>query len=137
MIRPYLYSLVIEDKLKKEIQRIERMLKLKIIEGNKSNVGSPMVSVIKPYGSVRLCLDSRRWNLITKKDQFPVPNIQHLFARMRKATYISVIDLSKAFWQIPLSNKAKPGQFATSRELTAFIAPGMGLYQVQVMPFGL
>lgn len=108
LIRPYLYSPVIEDKLKQEIRR---MLQLKmIIEESKSNVASPMVPVTKPDGSVRLCLDSRRLNLITKKDQFPVPN--------------SIIDLSKAFWQIPLSNRRRPGQFATSRELTAFIAPG-------------
>ena len=42
--------------------------------------------------------------------------------------YISKFDLLKGYWQIPLTDRAK--------EISAFTIPG-GLYQYQVMPFGL
>ena len=42
--------------------------------------------------------------------------------------YISKFDLLKGYWQIPLTDRAK--------EISAFTIPG-GLYQYQVIPFGL
>ncbi|KAK3770816.1 hypothetical protein RRG08_036417 [Elysia crispata] len=45
-----------------------------------------------------------------------------------RSKYLTKVDLSKGYWQIPLAEKAKP--------LTAF-ATEKGLYQFRVMPFGL
>lgn len=135
VIRSHLYSPALQEKMTTEL---EDMLRRDIICPSNSPVASPIVPVVKPDGSVkRLCIDSRTLNSLTKRDQFPVPNIQHLFARMQKARFLSTIDLSKAFWQVPLCNEPIPGQFATSQELTAFILPGRGLFQFRVMPFGL
>lgn len=132
--RPHLYSPALEMKMKAEL---DAMLAAGIIAPSKSPVASPIVPVTKTDGSVRLCLDSRTLNTLTVKDKFPVPNMLHIFARMPPAKYISVVDLSKAFWQVPLSDKKLPGQFCTSQELTAFIFPGRGLFHFTVMPFGL
>ena len=41
---------------------------------------------------------------------------------------ISILDLAKGYWQIPLN--------AASREKAAFSTP-FGLYEFEVMPFGL
>lgn len=132
--RSHLFSPALQDKINAEL---DDMLQKNIVQPSKSPVASPLVPVTKPNGSVRICLDSRKLNLITKKDQFPVPNLNHIFARMPKAKYFSTIDLSKAFWQVPLSKDPIANQFATSRELTAFIVPGRGLFEFCVMPFGL
>lgn len=113
------------------------MLEQGIVVPSKSPVASPVVPVTKPDGSVRLCLDSRKLNEITVKDKFPVPNIFHILARIGKTSYLSSVDLSKAFWQVPLSARKKAGQLASGQELTAFIVSGRGLYHFQVMPFGL
>lgn len=134
VIRPHLFSPSLEEKIHGEL---DRMLKKDVIEPSKSPVSSPIVPVIKPTGAVRLCLDSRKLNEFTIKDKFPIPVMGHIFARMRKANYLSVIDLKEAFWQIPLSAERKPRQFASSRELTAFSVPGRGLFHFKVMPFGL
>lgn len=134
VLRPHLYSPHVEDKMKIEL---DRMINLGVIEPSNSPVASPIVPVTKRDGSVRLCLDSRRLNTLTVRDQFPVPNTNHIFARMRKSVYISTIDLAQAFWQINLSSQKLPGQFASSRELTAFVFPGRGLFHFQRMPFGL
>jgi len=107
---------------------IERMLKLGVIEESDSPWSSPVVLVQKP-GIVRLCLDSRKVNIATKKDAYPLPQIDGIFGRLPKAIYISSLDLKYAYWHIPLE--------PSSREKTAFTIPGKPLYQYKVMPFGL
>lgn len=132
--KSHYYSPAMQEKIHVEL---DFMLKMGVVKESSSPVASPIVPVSKSDGNVRLCLDSRRLNAMTKRDQFPLPNPNHIFARMERANYFSIIDLSKAYWQIPLSNKKIPGQFATAQELTAFVVPGRGLFQFAVMPFGL
>lgn len=123
--RFYPVSPAVEKLMFKEI---DRMLELGVIEPSSSAWSSPMRMVIKP-NKVRLCLDARKLNSVTKKDAYPLPNIEGIFSRLPKANIISKLDLKDAFWQIPLEEKSK--------ELTAFTIPGRPLYQFVVMPFGL
>lgn len=107
---------------------IDRMLKLGVIEPSTSPWSSPMRLVVKP-NKVRLCLDARKLNAVTKKDAYPLPNIEGILSRLPKANIISKLDLKDAFWQISLDKESKA--------LTAFTVPGRPLYQFVVMPFGL
>lgn len=132
--RSHFYSPALQKAINEELNK---MLEAGVVKPSKSPVASPVVPVKKPDGTVRLCLDSRQLNAITKRDQFPIPNPNHIFARMQRSKYLTVVDLSKAFWQIPLSEENIKGQFANPQELTAFIIPGRGLFQFTVMPFGL
>lgn len=107
---------------------IDRMLTLGVIEPSNSPWSSPMRMVIKP-NKIRLCLDARKVNSVTKKDAYPLPSIEGIFARLPKANLITKLDLKDAYWQIGLDDDAK--------FLTAFTVPGRPLYQFVVMPFGL
>ncbi|GBP06340.1 Transposon Tf2-6 polyprotein [Eumeta japonica] len=107
---------------------IERLLRLGVIEESNSPWCSPAVLVRKP-GKVRLCIDSRKLNAVTKKDSYPLPHINGLLSRLKDTFFISGIDLKDAFLQIRLTE--------TSKEKTAFAIPGKPLYQYKVMPFGL
>ena len=49
--------------------------------------------------------------------------------KLRNARYISTLDLSQAYFQVPLDENSK--------EYTAFTIPGRGLYQCTRLPFGL
>lgn len=109
-------------------QEIDRMLALGVIEPSSSPWSSPMRLVVKP-NKVRLCLDARKVNQVTKKDAYPLPSMEGIFSRLPRANIISKLDLKDAYWQIALSDEAKP--------LTAFNVPGRPLYQFVVMPFGL
>lgn len=109
-------------------EEIDRMLALGIIEPSTSPWSSPMRLVVKP-NKIRLCLDARKLNEATKKDAYPLPNIEGIFSRLPKTNVISKLDLKDAYWQVALSERAKP--------LTAFVVPGRPLYQFVVMPFGL
>lgn len=107
---------------------IDRMLSLGVIEPSTSPWSSPMRLVIKPH-KVRLCLDARKVNSVTKKDAYPLHSIEGIFSRLPKANIISKLDLKDAYWQIGLSEESKA--------ITAFTVPGRPLYQFVVMPFGL
>ena len=57
-----------------------------------------------------------------------MPRVDELIERMGPARYLSTLDLTKGYWQVPLTRAA--------REKTAFSTPG-GLYQYTVLPFGV
>jgi len=102
-------------------EEVDRMLKLGVIEESDSPWFSPVDPVQKP-GKVRLCLGSRKVNAVTRKDAYPLPQIDLILSRLPKANMISSLDLKDAYWQIPLEPK--------SRDKTAFTIPGKPLYQV-------
>jgi len=79
-------------------------------------------------GSLRLCVGYRRLNSVSKFDAYPMPQVDDLIDRLSGAVYISTIDLTRGYWQVPLAKEA--------REKTAFATP-FGLYHFTVMPFGL
>jgi cell fate (sporulation/competence/biofilm development) regulator YlbF (YheA/YmcA/DUF963 family) len=124
--RYYPVSPAIQQRMKGEI---ERMLALDVIEESSSPWSSPLVMVNKPNGKIRLCLDSRKLNSVSKKDQYPLPYVSNILDRLGEARFLSSIDLREAFWQIPLEENSK--------EATAFVAPGIGFYQFKVLPYGL
>ena len=57
-----------------------------------------------------------------------MPRIDELIDRLGQARFISTIDLTRGYWQIPIVKK--------DREKTAFVTPN-GLFQFKVLPFGL
>jgi transposase InsO family protein len=125
--QPYMYSPKVENQIHEEI---ERMLSLGVIEKSKSSWRHPIVVVPKKdTGKVRLCLDSRKLNAVTVPDAYPIPNLNRILGRLRNTKFLSTIDLKDAFWAIPLEE--------SSKQKTAFVVPGKGLYQFRVLPFGL
>lgn len=115
----------IQNEIDKEIQR---MKELDVIEESNSEWCNPLLPVKKSSGDWRICLDCRRVNEVTKTEAYPFPDMLGILGRLEKSKYFSVIDLSKAYWQIPLDD--------ASRDLTSFRA-GRSLYRFKVMPFGL
>lgn len=113
------------DLLKAEIGK---MLKYNIIEPGASEYTSPMILVETPGREPRPCIDYRKLNAITRTQFYPIPNIEQRVETVAKAKFITLIDLTKGYWQIPLSKRAqKIAAFATS----------WGVYRPLRMPFGL
>lgn len=88
-----------------------------------------MIAVPKSDGSIRLCIDARKLNAITKKNVYPQMNIDRIMSRIGSAKFFSSIDLKDAFYQIALSEH--------DREKTAFAVHGMGIFRYKRMPMGL
>ena len=124
--RPYRLPWVHREAVKKEL---DMMLEHGIIEESSSEWAQPMVIVSKKDSSeVRLCIDFRKVNQVAKVDSYPLPRIEDLIDKMGQAKYITTMDLSRGYWQIPLTKDSK--------EKTAFVTP-FGLWQFVTMPFGL
>ena len=123
--KPYRLPHAYRDVVKKELLEMERN---GIIEPSTSEWASPIVLVPKKDGSLRLCVDYRRLNSVSETDAYPMPRIDDMIDRLGGARYLSTLDLSRGYWQVPVEQN--------SRSLTAFTTP-FGLYQFAVMPFGL
>lgn len=83
-------------------REIERYKKIDAIEECASEWASPLVPVRKSNGKLRVYLDSRRVNALTKKDSYPMKDMRGIFHRLQNAKYFSVIDLKDAYFQSPL-----------------------------------
>ncbi|XP_044860022.1 uncharacterized protein LOC123363206 [Mauremys mutica] len=116
-------------RMRQEVEEeVRTMLALGVIEPSCSEWRSPVVLVPKPDGTRRFCIDFRRVNAISRFDAYPMPRVDELLGRLGEAQFITTLDLSKGYWQIPLDE--------ASKEKTAFATPS-GLYQFNRMPFGL
>ena len=72
------------------------------IEPSASPWTSPMVPVKKRDGSIRLCIDFRKVNSVTVPDPYNMPLIEEMLDQVGEAVYLSKLDLTKDFYQIPL-----------------------------------
>ncbi|UYV74293.1 hypothetical protein LAZ67_11002900, partial [Cordylochernes scorpioides] len=107
---------------------VNKMIENHIVKPSESPWSSPVILVRKKDGTWRFCVDYRRLNKITKKDVYPLPRIDDALDSLAGSSYFSTVDLRSGYWQIEVDEK--------DREKTAFITPD-GLYEFQVMPFGL
>ncbi|UYV61011.1 K02A2.6-like [Cordylochernes scorpioides] len=108
---------------------VNKMIENHIVKPSESPWSSPVILVRKKDGTWRYCVDYRRLNKITKKkDVYPLPRIDDALDSLAGSSYFSTMDLRSGYWQIEVDEK--------DREKTAFITPD-GLYEFQVMPFGL
>ena len=99
-----------------------------IIQSSHSPWASPMVLVPKKNGTLRICIDYRKLNAVTRPDPFPIPRIDDLLDGMSSAKFVTTLDLARGYWQVPMD--------PASREKMAF-SKDFGKYEFRVMPFGL
>ncbi|CAB0027822.1 unnamed protein product [Trichogramma brassicae] len=81
---------------------IDKLLKEDIITESKSPWCRCPVIVPKPDGRIRFCIDYRKVNEITKKDAYLVHDMDLILDNLRNAEFLSTIDLSQAYHQIPM-----------------------------------
>ena len=109
-------------------EEIDRMLQHDNIELSTSDWAFPIVLSFKKDGSLRLCVDYRKLNAVSTNDAYPMPRIDDMIDRLGKARYFTVLDLTRGYWQVPVTPSACPK--------TAFTTP-FGLFHYKTMPFGL
>ena len=98
------------------------------IEPSQAPFATPTLFVHKPDGSLRLCIDFRVLNSLTRKDRYPLPLIDETLARISSARILTKLDIRQAFHRIRVD--------PASEEYTTF-RTRYGAYKCKVLPFGL
>ena len=98
------------------------------IRQSQSSCGAPVLFVKKKDGSLRLCVDWRGLNSITKKDRYPLPLIPNLLDRLRNSNVFTKIDLRGAYNLVRIA----PGDEWKTAFRTRY-----GSFDFLVMHFGL
>jgi RNase H-like domain found in reverse transcriptase/Reverse transcriptase (RNA-dependent DNA polymerase)/Integrase zinc binding domain/Aspartyl protease/Chromo (CHRromatin Organisation MOdifier) domain len=122
---PYRMSPLELDELKKQVQGL---LDKGWIRPSHSPFGAPVLFAAKPDGSLRMCIDYRALNAMTKKSRYPLPRIDELFDRMKSAHYITCMDWQQGYHQVAIHPE--------DIHKTAFVTR-YGQFEWLVMPFGL
>jgi hypothetical protein len=117
-----------ETQLQTLREYIDEMLKLGYIRQSKSSAGHPVMFVPKKNGKLRLVVDYRKLNEITKKDRTPLPLTNELKDRLVGKQWFTALDLKGAYNLI----RIKEGDEWKTAFRTKY-----GLYEYLVMPFGL
>ena len=117
----------LEDRLKKELDTIERNGVIKRIEEPTDWVNS-LVLVEKPDGSLGICLDPRDLNKAIKREHYQLPKFDEIASRLTGATRFTKLDANKGYCQIPLDEQ--------SSKLTTTSTP-YGRYCFLRLPCGL
>jgi hypothetical protein len=109
-------------------KRVAELLESGGIQPSSSAYGAPVLFVPKPNGTLRMCIDYRALNMVTKKNKYPLPRIDDLLDNLSGAKLFSALDLTSGYNQFNLvdSDQAK----------TAFNTH-IGKYEWNVLPMGL
>jgi hypothetical protein len=115
-------------------ERVELYRELKdavdagLIRPSYSEFGSPILFVRKGDGSLRLCIDYRGLNEVTRKDAYPLPRVDDTLDELKDANFYTHLDLAPGFWPFRVCDK--------DIHKTAFQTLD-GLMEWVAMPFGL
>jgi len=120
--RPYDLKIDLEDGAKPPLSRmyslsqtevqalrefLDENLHIGFIRPSKAGHGAPILFVKKKDGSLRLCVDFRGLNRITKKDRYPLPLISDLLDAPGKARIYTKIDLRHAYHLVRIAEGDK------------------------------
>ena len=123
--RPYRLS---EEDAKQLAERIEEYLAKGWIIPSNSAYSSPVLFAVKKGTTQkRFCVDYRKINALTKREEWPMPHATDLFDRVAGSPFLSSLDIENAFFHIPLTKE--------SQEYTTFVTD-QGRFCFTITPFG-
>ena len=118
---------MIKPKIEKELERLERQGTIEPVQY--SEWATPVVPIMKPDGSVRLCGDYKvTVNKVSHLDAYPLPKIEEVHNKLAGGNTFTELDLSHAYEQVILDD--------SSKELVT-INTHRGLYRYNRLPYGV
>ena len=123
--QPYKVPFHLKTMVKEEL---DKWLELGIIRESNSQWTSPMVVVRNSDGTIRLTIDYRKINPHVRTDNYPMPTREVVIEKLHNSKFLSKLDLTKAYLQIPLSEESK--------KYSSFVVEN-GQFEFNVVPFGI
>ena len=96
-------------------EKLQEWINSGIVIPSTSPWQSPLVIVPKNPPFIRIAIDYRLLNLVTKTIKFPLPHIQDCIARLSKKTIFSSIDIKEAFHSIQIHENSIDKTSITTR----------------------
>jgi hypothetical protein len=125
-LKPYRLSYAEEQEAHRQIAELVAAGRVKPCN---SPWAFPVVMVPKKDGiNLRMCIDYRALNKVTRPWSYPLPYIQDVLERLGKSSYFATCDVLWGFWNVPIRE--------CDKDKTAFVTRG-GQWRFEVMPFGL
>jgi hypothetical protein len=119
----------IPETLKAEVSRqIDILLEDGKIQESDTPWVHPIVCVIKPDSSIRMCVNYKYVNAGTIAQPYYFPRIEDIIRKVGGRTFISKFDATQGYYQVALDEG--------SRQYTGFICH-RGVFTFNVLPFGL
>ncbi|XP_054283452.1 uncharacterized protein K02A2.6-like [Macrosteles quadrilineatus] len=126
-IKPRQVPYSLKGKVEDELNRLENAGI--ITKVNNAQWGTPIVPVVKPNGSVRICADYKTTiNKVIQDDKHPIPRIEDIFAEMNGGKLFCTLDISNAYLHMQMDEESSNMQTISTEK---------GLYKVNRMMFGV
>ena len=81
---------------------IEEHLVKSFIVPNHAPVLSPILFAEEMNGNLRVCVDYKKYNTFTKKNEYFIPLINEVLNRIRRIRYFTCLDIIAAFNKIKM-----------------------------------
>jgi hypothetical protein len=123
--RPVPYAIM--QKVEDELRRLEAE---KIIERiSNANWATPIVPIVKPNGSIRLCADYKATlNPLLQDEHYPVPRIDDIFAQMSGGKFFCTLDVRQAYLHVVMTEESAKMQAINTH---------LGVFKVNRLMFGV
>ncbi|XP_021371365.1 uncharacterized protein K02A2.6-like [Mizuhopecten yessoensis] len=117
----------LKDQIARELERLEAAGIVEKVDS--SDWATPIVPVMKPDGSIRICGDFKiTINPVLDVPEYALPTSEELFTKLNGGQKFSKLDLTQAYNQVLLDKE--------SREYVT-INTHLGLYRYTRLPFGV
>ena len=100
---------------------LREMLESGTIRPSQSAWCNAVILVRKKDGGLHFCINFQCLNTHTKKDSYPLPQIQEALESLVGAGHFSCLDLKSGFWQIKMDE--------ASKQYTTFTMGNLGFYE--------
>ena len=95
------------------IPKVKSQIETMIQQGVISPVTAPpkwcagIIPVLKPNGSVRICVDLIHLNKAVQREIHPMPSVDENLAKLGDSKIFSKLNANSGFWLIPLDDESK------------------------------
>lgn len=109
-------------------KQLKELLELRLIRPSTSPWGAPVLFVRKKSGDLRMCIDYRAINQVTRRYGHPLPRIDECLEQLSGAQYFTSLDLKSGYHQLRIRDEDVPKTAFNTR---------YGSFEWLVVPFGL
>lgn len=126
-VKPRRIPYALKDKVDEEIERLSQLGVITKVDN--SEWGTPVVPIVKPNGSIRLCADYKvTLNKYIKEEQYPIPIIEDILAEMNGGEVFCTLDISQAYLHMLMDEQSAMMQTLSTHK---------GTYRVNRLMFGV